>query len=159
VSEDEWIREQARQHKEQNDVRRAASEKAQRRTTDRRTLIQTQLPGMWTLLSTELQRKIDIYNQLTDSKTLTLNASDTLIVVSGERHEKQVVVQLALEKNTGELVTKEHTRTRHGGKGEGSADLFLIVGDGTVLFASQTGGKLSPESAADHVLRRVLHGI
>lgn len=155
---DEWIRELAGQHKQ--DDHKATTEAARNQQVhgERLRAFQAQFPALWADFMNHLKRKVELYNRERGRSALTLELptiGDPRVEVSYTQVDVTNTYALHSVLASGELSSRVMTR-KGSSKGDSTGDIAVVVNDGSVSFVHLGLGLTTPEETADEVIKRLI---
>jgi hypothetical protein len=155
---DEWIRELAEQHKQ--DDHKATTEAAQNQQVhgERLQVFQAQFPALWADFMNHLKRKVELYNRERGRNALTLELSttgDPGVEVSYTQGDITNIYALHSMLALGELSSRVISR-KGASKGDSTGDITVVVNNGSLSFVHMGLGLTAPEETADEVIKRLI---
>ena len=155
---DDWLKEIAEQQRRREDELQRQAEERQRSEAERIRLVNERLPIVWRELLSHLTRKVSLFNERRGKETFSMDMppGDQQLSITCTMQEGTQTYLLQSIPGTGSFTSRIIRRHSTGGSGEGSGDLILNVTNGAVSFATVGRGEMSPEEAADYLLKTLL---
>ena len=161
---DDWLREHARLGRASDERSASLHAEDSERAINRKRAFAVQLPTLIDELTSELKRKVALYNETRGRTMLSIKVQSselypTLITIEGIGPRRRILYEVRADIARG-TVTSYETHSEHDGRdkveGMGTLGVDHIKSRDTVSLLTQTAGRLDPSSAADAALQRVL---
>jgi hypothetical protein len=150
---DDWIREQAKQHRERDEAQRQEVDTAKHRRSERLTLIQQQSPALWADFARALRAKADAYNSDYGTQVIYVESISDFIRLRAERGGKALTFTFQCDAASGHILGRSREQGEHGLSESGADAPTLEIENGRVCFGWSGGGTVSAEDAASGVMR------
>lgn len=159
---DDWIREEARRQREEEEARRAQAARSERERAEAAGFFRRTLPPLWSAFGESLRAKSEAYNKEYGRQVFHVEVHPDTVSATGERAGCRVRVDVTVNLDTA-LITS-HLSTQHsaGGQIESAvADMpHVRATDGREgLEWANENGAVSPEQVADVVMRSLVSGL
>jgi hypothetical protein len=152
---DDWIREQAKQHRQEEERQRPKAQDEARDAAERMQLIQRQLPPLWNEFGRALQRRAEIYNSAYGRQVIVVDVQPDAVVARAERAGKTSTVTFQIDDTGRDIVGGLDQRTEQSHSQPSVAGPTIHVANGRVSFAwSRDGAEVSADDAANRVMRQ-----
>ena len=158
---DEWIRELARQHREEDALSRQMAEELRAESAARLTKIRAALPRLWSELRHAVEERAESYNAELGKQAIFVEGQPDSLRLRYHRHSSAVVITTLFNDDTGILTGSIETKSSTGGSSSvamAGGPLIEILSDGQVSleWTSLSSGEtepISPDEAATRLTR------
>ncbi len=159
---DDWIREQARRHRQEDEQQRREAGEAERQQAEQAQFMRQHLSSLWSSFGESLRQRAEVYNTAYGKKVIFVEVHADRASVRGERSGRSLTVQLRVDFDSGSVTSRVYKRMRSGGHSEGgllNTPHIRATRDREGLEWSHGGAVVSSQQVADVVMRELIDSL
>ena len=160
---DDWIREQARRHRQEDEQQRREAGEAERQQAEQAQFMRQHLSSLWSSFGESLRQRAEAYNTEYGKQVVFVQVHADRASARGERSGRSLMVQLRVDFDSGLVTSRVYKRMRSGGHSETGGLLntphIRATGDREGLEWSDGDAVVSSQQVADVVMREMIDGL